>query len=481
MSVLGNVVGQIVKDDVHDVGDIETTGSDGGSDEDGGTTALELGQGGFTLPLGPVSVNAGSREPLGAEEVAQHIGHSLGLDKDEDETSGGLGVEDIEQQRPLVVVIDVLDVLGNVLRGRTDSSDGKEDVLFQERLGEDLDLSGEGGGEHEGLSVVNTGHVALLNDSPDLGLETHVQHSVSFVKDEVLDVGQRDLASVHQVDKTTRSGSEEITSTFDLTELVSNLGTSVHDGGTNPRSVSEPPGLFVDLGDELSGRSEDKGSGVLLPSPRVRGERTGILDGLGSGSVGEHLGEDGEEETSSLSGTGLGTSHQVSHVGDDGDRVLLNGGRGGVSSRLDVLQKDGVKRRVGELGNGVGDSLTGGLDGDVGVSVKVDSRGLRDGRKNPISFVRSYNASKCTNSPDEHHHPLLRTTPSPSSCACFQPHVVHPSKHQSHREPSRFHHHPRRIHLVHLPRKHHLVRVHRILLDRQKRIHQELEERSLHR
>ena len=279
------------------------------------------------------------------------------------------------------MVVDVFDVLLDVLRGRTDSSDREEDVFLQEGLGEDLNLSGEGGREHQSLPVVNAGHVALLDDGPDLGLETHVQHSVGLVEDEVLDVGQRDLATVHEVDETTGGSGEQITTTLDLTELVANLGTSVDDGGADPGSVGKPSGLFVDLRDELSGGSQDQGGGVLLPASRVGRERAGVLDGLGGGSVGEHFRQDGEEETTGLSGTGLGTGHQVSHVGDDGDRVLLNGGRGGVSGRLDVLEEDGVEGRVGELGDGVGDALAGSLDGNIGVSVKVETGGLHGARE----------------------------------------------------------------------------------------------------
>ena len=70
VSVLGDVVGQVVQDDVHDVGDIETTGGDGGGDEDRGSTRLEHGQGGFTFTLSPISVNRGRGEPLGAQKVA---------------------------------------------------------------------------------------------------------------------------------------------------------------------------------------------------------------------------------------------------------------------------------------------------------------------------------------------------------------------------------------------------------------------------
>jgi hypothetical protein len=56
----------------------------------------------------------------------------------------------------------------------------------------------------------------------------------------------------------------------------------------------------------------------------------------------------------------------------------LDGSRGGVSSELDVVEKDRVDLRSGELGDRVWDTLTGSFDRDVGVLVKVDTRGLSD-------------------------------------------------------------------------------------------------------
>jgi hypothetical protein len=71
----------------------------------------------------------------------------------------------------------------------------------------------------------------------------------------------------------------------------------------------------------------------------------------------------------------LGTSHEISSTGDNGDRVFLDGGRGLVSCELNVVEECGVDRglSVGENSNGFGDIGTGSLDGDIGVLVKVDT------------------------------------------------------------------------------------------------------------
>ena len=49
-----------------------------------------------------------------------------------------------------------------------------------------LNLLGEGGGEHHGLSsLVGARHVVLLDDPADLGLEAHVKHTVGFIKTQI--------------------------------------------------------------------------------------------------------------------------------------------------------------------------------------------------------------------------------------------------------------------------------------------------------
>jgi hypothetical protein len=337
VNVVVNVGGEVVVDNVLDVGDIETTGSDSSGDEDRGAARTEHLEGTLTLALSAVTVNGGGREALVDEEVGERVGHALGLDEDQGET-GAVSVEDVQQHTTLVGVLDVLNLLSDVLRGGTDTTDGQEDVVAQEVAGEHLDVAGEGGGKHEGLATVGGRHVLTLDNAADLGLETHVQHAVSFIKNKVLDVLERNATTFYEVDKTTGSGDEQVTATLDLTELGADVGTTVDDARADPRAVGELAGLVVDLGDQLTG-----------------------------------LGQDGEKETTSLSGTGLSASHQVTTTHDDGNRVLLDGRGDVVASELDVGDEVVVERRVGEGDDRLGDTLSRGLNRNVVVVAKVDT------------------------------------------------------------------------------------------------------------
>jgi hypothetical protein len=359
---------------VGDVGDIETSSGNGSSDEDWCSTRLESVQSGFSLSLGPVSVDRGGGVSLLAEEITKVVGHSLGLDKDEDQTTRLSSEEQVEKQRSLVSIFNILDSLSNVFRGGSDSTDGKEDVVLQERSSEHLNLSRESSRKHECLSVHDTWHIGTFDNLPDLRFETHVQHPIGLIEDEVLDVGERDLSSVNQVDQSTRSSRQEITASVERSDLGSDIGTTVDNGGADPRSVGEFPSLVVNLRNKFSSRSEDKGSGVGLSSV-VASVAVGVVDRSGGGSVREKGVENGEEETGSLTGTSLGTSHQVSATGDNGDRVLLDGGRSLVSSKVNVVEQCWVDGglSIGKDSNGLGDVGTGSLDGDVGVLVKVDT------------------------------------------------------------------------------------------------------------
>jgi hypothetical protein len=211
-----------------------------------------------------------------------------------------------------------------------------------------------------------------------LGLETHVQHAISLVKNQVLDVDEGDTATLNQVDQTTGSSDQEIAATLNLAQLGANVGTTVHDTRADPGAVGELAGLVEDLGDQLTSGSENEGGGVSLALAAVELTTAGLLRSSRGAGL-ESLRENGEEETTGLSGTGLSAGHQVAATHDNGDRVLLDGSRGNVAGKLDVGDKVVVKRGVSEGVNGLGDVLAGRLNGDIVVVGEVDAGVLLGG------------------------------------------------------------------------------------------------------
>lgn len=372
VNVVVNIGGEIVVDDVGDIGNIKTTSGNRGSHHDRAAAIAEELQSTFTLTLGAVTVNCRGREALVDEEVRQRIRHTLGLDENQGQTGGAMGVEDVEKDRALIVVLDILDLLGDVLRGRTNTADGEEDIVLQEVASQHLDVTGESGRKHEGLAVVNRRHIFTLDNATDLGLETHVQHAISFIQDEVLDVDQRDAATLEKVDQAARSGNQQVAATLNLTQLRANVGTSVHDTGTNPGAIGEFTGFLEDLRHQLTGGGQNERGRMGLALAAIA-KLTSRLGRRRRGSILVSLRQNGEQETTSLSGTGLSARHQITAVHDNGNGILLDRGRGDVARKSDVRDQVIIQRGVGEGIDGLGNVLTGGFHGDIVVVGEVDT------------------------------------------------------------------------------------------------------------
>ncbi|KAI6767232.1 hypothetical protein HG531_011592 [Fusarium graminearum] len=307
MDVVVDIGREIVVDDVSDVRDIQTSSGNSSSNQDGASTVTEELESTLTLTLSTVTVNGGSREVL----------------VDEEGETVGVGVENVQKDGSLVNILDVLNLLSNVLRGGTDTTDGKEDI-----------------------------------------------HAIGLIEHEVLDVLEGDATSLYEVHQSTGSSDKQITATLDLSELRANVGTTVNDTRSHPRTVGELAGLVKDLRHKLTGRGKNQRGGVSLA---LATKLTGGISGHGRRSVDESLREDREQETTSLSGTGLGTSHQITTAANDRDRVLLNGCRDLVVSELNVAAQVFVQRRCGELVNRLGNVCTGSLNRDVVVLLEVDT------------------------------------------------------------------------------------------------------------
>jgi len=126
-------------------------------------------------------VDGECRPAVGSEVFGEVIGNSLGTNENED-----LGVlardllEVLEEPVSLVVLGNNLDDLLDIVVGsQLERTNVDLDEVVLEILGESLDLLGPGGGEEESLSVGSD----LRDNLSDLGLETHVQHSIGFIHD----------------------------------------------------------------------------------------------------------------------------------------------------------------------------------------------------------------------------------------------------------------------------------------------------------
>ena len=290
MNIVVDIAGEVVVDNVGDVGDIQTTSGNGGGDHDGGLAGPESVESVFSLALSAITVDRSGRQVVAVKEVTEHISHALGLDEDKCQSKRILILtgKDIEKDTALVMVFNILNLLGDVLGSGADTSNTEEDVVLQEVASEHLDIAGESGREHEGLACGGAWHVFALDDTTNLGFETHIQHAISLIENEVLDIGERDSSTLDEIDETTGSSGEKITSFLDLAELLVDVGTTIDDSRADPGAVRELASLLVDLRDQLTRGREDQGSREGLA------RATAVAVGIGRlGNRGRAIGERG--------------------------------------------------------------------------------------------------------------------------------------------------------------------------------------------
>ena len=90
-------------------------------------------------------------------------------------------------------------------------------------VGHLLNILGPSCREHKRLSVWTD----LTNNLANLRLETHVKHTVSFVKDKVSHTTEVRLLSFQHIDETTRGCNDDFNTALKVTNLGALRGTTV--------------------------------------------------------------------------------------------------------------------------------------------------------------------------------------------------------------------------------------------------------------
>lgn len=148
--------------------------------------------------------------------------------------------------------------------------------------------------------------LAVENTRRDTDEHTNlVEHLVTLIEDEALDVAEAELLVSDEGVQTTGSGDDDVRVSFLVGKELNVLlhgSTTVEDGGLDIGHVLCESGVFVlDLVGELTGVAHDQDRGLTL-------------DGL-------HLLEGCEDEDGSLSQTGLGLADDI--VTENGLRNAL--------------------------------------------------------------------------------------------------------------------------------------------------------------
>ncbi|KAH3658883.1 hypothetical protein OGATHE_006609 [Ogataea polymorpha] len=98
----------------------------------------------------------------------------------------------------------------------------------------------------------------LVDDLADLGLESHVQHSVGLVQHEIGHTLQVGPARVQHVQETTRSGNTDFCASGKVSDLLALRDSTVDTGVSDSGATSELRTLLLNLHSKFSCWSQDQ-------------------------------------------------------------------------------------------------------------------------------------------------------------------------------------------------------------------------------
>lgn len=240
----------------------DTTGSHVGGHHDGALSSLELVQDPVTLVLLLVTVDGQRRPAILAEEPSNLVGNTLGASENKDLVV--LVVHDLLHMADHLVALlgliaNLNDLCNAVVGGQVHGTDVDLDEVVEEILGEVADLLGPGGRPHESLTV----RANLADDLANLGLKTHVQHTVCLIKNQVCDTAQVGLACLQHIDQASRGGNANLNTARKITDLRTLGDTTVDTGVADAGRLAELAHLLLDLYRQLTGRSKDEDDGTI--------------------------------------------------------------------------------------------------------------------------------------------------------------------------------------------------------------------------
>ncbi len=334
--------GHVVVDDVGEPLDVQAPGGDVGGHHDVRGAALEAPEHLVALGLGEPAVERLGAVAPAAEGLVELV-HLVAGAAEDDGGLRGLEVEEAPEGRELVAPghhVGGLAHLGEVALRRTLGGDLDLHRIGEVPLGDAPDPRREGGGEQRGLVPLRE----LAEDGLDVVGETHVEHLVGLVEDDVADLRQRQAAAAQVVQGPPRGGHDHVHPAVEGLELVVDGLAAVDREHGDAEGLAVAVHRLGDLHRQLPGGDQDQGRG--------RGPARAL--------AGEPL-EQGQGEGGGLAGAGGGLAHEVPALEERRDGGGLDGRGLLVAELAQGLEELGLQAQIGE-GHGVGHGAVYGLD-----------------------------------------------------------------------------------------------------------------------
>jgi len=307
VKVAVGIGGQVVVDGQVDTLNVDTTAEDVGGDTDALLEVLELLVALDTLLLADTGVHGDGGEVALPEKLVELGAAKSGLDEDNDlvvlqlvkevvEFAVLLGLGELDVELLETVKGELRLLLLNVLAG-----------VAHELPADGKDLLGKSGGEHHNLLLGGSDAEDLLHVAAHVNL---VEHLVTLIEHEALDVAQAEVLVAHKGVQTTGSGDNDVRVgllVLENVDVVLNGSATVEDRGLDVGQVLAETGvLILDLESQLAGVAHDQHRALAV-------DRLDLL-------------KSGQDENGSFTKTRLGLAKDVGSENCLRNAVLLDCG-----------------------------------------------------------------------------------------------------------------------------------------------------------
>ena len=306
MDVVLGVVRHVVVDYQTDILDVDTPGHDVRSHQDLDAVVLEVEHHLLALRLLQVGVHGGHVEIHALERAGQLLDLELRRREDDRLRIGRFGEQLADDAQLLILVTDVGRLVDRLVGFRYGDVDlGR---IVQDGLGQLADLGRQRRREHDRLPLA--GHVR--DDLHDVVAETHVQHAVGLVENEIFHARKVDAAVLQMGDQASRRGDHHVRAHQHAALLhvpALAVAAAVDHRRRDGQVVGKALELLVDLHGQLArGHDDDRFDLVVVVAlqqqPVQQRQRVGRR----------------------LARAGLGAADDVAPLEDDRNGVLLHGG-----------------------------------------------------------------------------------------------------------------------------------------------------------
>lgn len=155
--------------------------------------------------------------------------------------------------------IDEADFLIDFFRGGDFGGDGDRLGVVKDSVSQFFDRGAQGSREEEGLTLSGK----FGDDALDVAKESHVEHAVDFIENEVVDPGKIDISLVHVIEKAPGAGDEDVDAGFHGVDLRVFTNASIDEGLAKAEVFPVGVEALGDLGGEFPGGGENQNAGAF--------------------------------------------------------------------------------------------------------------------------------------------------------------------------------------------------------------------------